>query len=547
MPLRPDMDLREYLEVLGRRKWIIALFLITILFCAFVYLVITPPQYRSTTSILVIPQEAPANYVRPTVTVGIEGQLGTIRQQVASRTRLMKVIEGVGLFEKMREERSEEDVIEAMRKRVEIDVVVPEQRSYGRMGRGESEAFSLSFSYEDPKLAMQAVSRLASLFIEEKLKSRERQAVQTSGLLESQMRETKANLMAQERKIAQYKMRHAGELPEELQSNLANLARLQNEFQVNTVSIQSIEQRKVSLHQQLGQIEKESQPLVHAGGKLEVDTSQAETQALISELNSRRSQLAELSIKYTERHPDVMRLRREVVQLEKKLEEAPKTLGVEPTRETNNPGTRTYIPVTGMASEEYRRLKSQIRETEKEIEAAKAERASIREKIDALQAKVAKVPSREQEMISLTRDYENLKNLYNDLQKKRMEANIAEDLENRQKEEQFQILDPANLPEKPFKPDKKKVLVLALLIGSMMGLGGAIVLEMTDQTIRGVKDFQQLSNIRVLASIPDVDLGAGSRRNTFLLGAVLAGGLLFLAVTLLYWFYAEEIRILLKI
>jgi len=397
-------------------------------------------------------------------------------------------------------------------------------------------------------VAMLATNRIASLFIEGNLKTRERQAAGTSNLLESQLNETKAKLEVQEQKVKRYKMQNLGELPQELQTNLTNLNRLQDQYRVNADEIRSAENQRFLLQSQISMVERGTKSIVRKDGREEVDISQDTAQALVRDLTERRNQLAELTAKYTEQHPDVIRLGQEVDQLEKKLAETPTSLRQSYQNEKNNSKDRTYSLLAGRDREESLALRAQVAATEADIAALKRDRENIKRNIAGLQARVNNVPRHEQELIALTRDYDNLKVLYNDLLKKKLEANIAEDLESRQKGEQFQVLDPANLPEKPFKPDKKKVFLLALLLASGLGFGGAFALEGGDQTLRGAKDFQHYFNLKIFACIPDIDEEADARRKTMQLGAILGGILLFLAGVLAFlWFYEEKIRISLKI
>jgi uncharacterized protein involved in exopolysaccharide biosynthesis len=215
MPLRQNMEPAEYLEILRRRKWLIIFSFLFILFGAFVYSVVTPELYKSSTTILVVPQRVPEGYVRSTISVKIEERLATIQQQVMSRTRLSTVMEELGLFKDERKKLPMEDVVEMMRKRIQIQVASSERTR----SRGEgSDAFTLTFIHENPQMAMLTASRLASFFIDENLKTREQQAVGTSEFLDSQLQETKVKLEAQEEKVKEYKLRFMGSFPSRCRS-----------------------------------------------------------------------------------------------------------------------------------------------------------------------------------------------------------------------------------------------------------------------------------------------------------------------------------------
>jgi polysaccharide chain length determinant protein (PEP-CTERM system associated) len=508
------MELQDYLPIFSKRKWVIIHSFFFVFVVAIIYLLVTPKQYKSTTTILVIPQKVPENYVRSTVTEAMEGRLATIQQQLTSRTRLTKVMDELGLFKEERKEEAPETVIEKMLKRIDIDVAQGQTVSKEKL----NEAFTISFVHEDPKLAMLAANRLASLFIEENLKSREKRAAGTSEFLESQLKRAKGKLEAQEEKVRQYKIRYSGQLPEELQANLNSLGRLQEQYRINADGISAAEQRKLTLQSQLGSADKGLQAVLHEDGRVEVDTSENSAQAIISELNARRNQLNELSAKYTEQYPDVVRVRQEVEQLEKKLAEVSRA--VPPSRESGKGDSikHSNMPFTGM-----RTLKAQLVSADAEIAALKRERETIRRNISAYQAKVDLAPRRDLELVTLTHDYDNLKKSYDDLLQKREEAKISEKMEISQGGDEFQILDPANLPEKPYKPKPLLVFGIAFLMAGFLGFGGAIGLEKIDLSLRGVTDFKHYFDLPILASIPILEAMEFDRRQNLRRKAIIGG------------------------
>jgi polysaccharide chain length determinant protein (PEP-CTERM system associated) len=541
MPLRPDMELQDYLQIFTKRKWIIIFSFLFVFLAASVYIVVTPKQYMSTTTIMVIPQKVPENFVQSTVTLGAESRLPIIQQQITSRTRLKKVMEEVGLFAEARKEGLEEEAIGAMSKRIEIEVA-QDPNVVGRV-QNQSEAFSLSFLHENPMLAMLTTSRLASLFIEENLKLREKQAVGTSQFLESQLKETKAKLDVQEAKVKQYKMQYSGGLPEELATNLTNMARLQQQEGMIAAEIRDAVNRKIALQTQLSMVEKGSRAILHDDGKVEVDTSEDAAAVIAKDLNERRNLLTELSAKYTDKYPDVVRLRGEVEELENKLAAIPMSAHSSKDNEKNVSNSPTYLPMTGRGMEGYRLLKAQISSIQKDINAMNRERETIRRNIYSIQARVSQAPRRDQELISLTRDYDNLKEQYNQLQTKKTEADISKDLEMRMKGDQFQILDPANLPKKPSKPKIIRILGVAFLMAGFLGFGGAIGMEKIDLSLRGVTDFKYFFDIPILASIPILEtLGIG-RQQKLRRRAKLAGIISFgIALLVFLLFFALKLK-----
>jgi len=536
MPLYPNMPPQEYVAIFLRRKWLIIFSFLFILFSASVYCVVVPEQFKSNTSILVIPQRVPEGYVRSTVSIRMEDRLATIRQQVMSRTRLIAVMEELGLFKEERRKKPLEEVVETMRKRIDIQV------------RG-NDSFTLSFVSENRQMAMLATSRLASYFIDENLKAREQQAVGTSEFLDSQLQETKKKLEIQEERVKQYKMRFMGQLPQQMEANLNMLRGLQDRLRAISDSIRSAEDRKVFLEAQSASIERSFQPIVTNGesrGEQVIAIDPA--YALMTELASKKARLAELSAKYTDKYPEIQRARREIKDLERRIAEVRKSTPV-----ADNAGRRTppesqpAVTQTSPELQELRRLRSQIVLSEQEISSMKKEREEIKKGIGDVQAKVEQSPRREQEMISLTRDYDNIKRSYDDLLRKKLDADVSQNLEKRQKGEQFQILDPANLPEDPFQPNRVRVFALAAIAALMLGFGGAIGLEMADPTLRGAEEFRHFFKLPILSSIPILQDQKYMRRQNIRKAAIFGGIVSFTTVVSVFLLmYSDKIRTILS-
>jgi len=532
MPLRPDMELSDYVDILRRKKWYIVFSVLFILFGASVYCVVTPEKYKSSTTILVVPQRVPEGYVRSTITTNVDERLNTIRQQVLSRTRLLAVMEELGLYKAERKKLPTEVVVETIRKSIEIQVASATGRG-GRRRDTAEDAFTLTVTHEDPQSAMLTASRLASYFIDENLKSREQQAVGTSEFLESQLMETKVRLEAQEEKVKQYKLKFMGELPQQLQANLQILSRLQDQLKMNSDATRIAQDRKVYVETQIGVLESHLNAIAaqmsaaeRAARDAAADNSDAPAPSgmsaagLANELSVKKSHLATLSAKYTEKYPEIRRLKDEVAQLENRLAEAiaqegPSGNSTGLLRQPNNAGTGAYSQAPGSRErDEILRIRAQSNALDSEIASLRKGRKEIEKAISVLEDRVEKSPRREQEMVSLTRDYENVKSSYGDLLKKKLDAEVSQNLEKRQKGEQFQVLDPADLPQKPFSPDRTKVFGIAIAAALLIGFGGAIGFEMINPALRGKRDFQHFFQVPVLASIPIIrDTAYEARKN----------------------------------
>ena len=244
--------------------------------------------------------------------------------------------------------------------------------------------------------------------------------------------------------------------------------------------------------------------------------------------------------------PEVVRTKQEVADLEKRIEEAQRSAS---SLASEDPNAESPIPVAGppLAIEEISRMRAQLKAARAEIASLKKEREVIRQSIASVERKIEQSPRREQEMISLIRDYENQKKSYDDLLKKKLEADVSQNLEKRQKGTQFQILDPANLPEEPFQPNRKKVMGFSLLLALALGLGGTIAWEAMDLRLRDVRDFRHRYKVPILGYIPVFQDQQYQRDRAVRRAAVFGGLITFtMAVSIFLLVYREKIRTILS-
>jgi polysaccharide chain length determinant protein (PEP-CTERM system associated) len=469
-------DVTKYLDMALRRKWwAIIPFLLTVL-AGLAYTMITPKIYEAQTLILVQAQKVPQNYVREIVSTNVEDRLRTITQQVTSRTNLEKIIQEFKLYTDPGDSNIIlEEKVALFRKRIAIDIA--------RGGSGGN-AFAISFSDSDPKKAMDVTNTLASNFISENLKIRESQAMGTSGFLADELESTKRRLMEKEDKLKIYREKFMGGLPEQLQTNLSILERLQAQLDQLHSNLRDAENRKIIVQQRITEAQ-QRRPNAHISM-----TAQGEE---TMDFTALKNQLAALEAKYTKKHPDVIRLKKMIEKL--KAEEAK----IGSKKAGPDSGTEVEKPVLTAADQA---LKRQSQDIELEIQNVKAEIGKVNSQVKWYQTKVEETPKREQELLSLRRDYENLKELYNSLLNRKLEAEISVSMEKKQKGEQFRIIDPAKTPVRPAKPDIRKIILLTLVLGLALGGGIAYLKEYMDTSYKTPDEAEKELNIPILISMP---------------------------------------------
>ena len=470
MPLQnTNLNITDYLEIILRRKWSIILPFFIVMPVAIALCFLLPKVYKATTTILVIPQKVPDAFVKSTVTMNPSDYLNVISQQIMSRTRLEQVINELSLFPQTAQDVPIENLVERMRNNIQVDVQT------NRRNNGVS-SFTISYLGSDPQRVMEATNRIASLFIEENLKSRELQARKTTQFLLQELKELNVVLAEQEEQISTFKQTHLGSLPEQRDANLRMLDQLILQRQRLTDELNDAENRKLLLQQQLLQSEG-TFPLPYDEQR---GTAISSYQARINEA---KRKLAELQNRYTAEHPDVIAAQSELNQL----------MAQSNTRDTTEPGA---IPDSNNP------LGGELLAVNLEIKTLKAEDRRLKQKIADYQSRVEMAPKLEQELASLTRNYQTTKQAYDELTQKRMEAEQAEKLEINQQGEQFQILDPAKVPTKPFKPDPYRILLMGIFISLATGFGLVFLLEYLDHSFYNVADLESYLELPVLVSIP---------------------------------------------
>jgi len=467
--IRPE----EIIKIIIRHRW-----LIIIPFCLSIivgsYLAFTLPKiFESSTLILVEPQRVPANYVQSVVTMDISARLRTIAEQVMSRTNIERIIDTYKLFSGPGQEKLFlEDKIESVRKMINVNVK-------------QSSTFSIAFKGKDPEKVKNVANALATYFIDENLKVREAQAVGTSAFLGDELKTMRIRLEERENMLREYRQKHMGELPDQLNSNLAVLNRFGEQLIAKQQALREAKEMLIASEKQISEAQslQSNMPLVDDSFLSDSDAGgNAETEKL-------KEQLDALKMRYTDRHPDVLRIKGMIEKLE-----AERTSTAPPEPEL----TKSDIPQVDFQALQ----RTQLAENRRQIAVMEADIAELEKKIQAYQDRIENTPKREEELLAIKRDYDNIKNIYESLLNRGLEAEISVNMEKKQKGEQFRIIDPARLPEKPISPNMNRLFLMTIAVG--LGIGGGLIflLEFLDTSFKNKEDLESSLGIPLLAAVP---------------------------------------------
>jgi uncharacterized protein involved in exopolysaccharide biosynthesis len=527
--------------------------------------ILVPPEYRSTATILIEEQEIPPDLVRTTISSYADQRIQVISQQVMTRSNLMQIVEKYDLYPEKRKRETTEEILERMRSDIKLDLVtadVTDRRSGSRTT--STIAFTLSFDSVNPEKAQKVANELVSLYLNENLKNRQQQAADTSIFLSEEADRLAAHISEIEAKLAQFKSRNMGRLPELTQLNMQIRDRTEAELADLERQLQSIEERRFYLEAQLAQIKPHS-PIVSASGERILDSEERlralqaqyagltgvysnehpdllrmrrEMEALRREaglvddagesekqLDKLRADRAALRERYAEDHPDVLRLDRAILSLEQSPASGSAAQGAVSARKPENPA--------------YISFSAQLDALDSERTSLQTKRGELLAKRGKYETRLEQTPQVEREYLDLSRDHENSVLRYRELKAKLMEAEVAQELERGAKAERFSLIDPPQFPEKPRSPNRPAILLVGMVAALGGGVGYAGVLEGLDGSVKNAKQLVRTLPLPLLSVIPymESDAERSRRRKLRVLIALAALFMVLLLLAAIHFFW----------
>jgi protein tyrosine kinase modulator len=473
-----EISMTDAKRVLRRYWWIL---LITIPVCTALAAGATkvlPKRYTSQTVVLVDPPAVSAEIVKPVVPENLGPQLASMQQQILSRTRLEPVIEKFSLYQRDRKRYTIDEL--ALRLRDSIEVVPMEPMA--GTGNRQLPGFTVKVTFDNPVTAQEICSEVTSMFTVESASASVQQGKQATSFLTQQLEDAKAKLDAEDARLAQFKQRYLGSLPDDEQTNLSLLAGMNTQLEAVNQALSRAHQDKAFNETFLTQQEA-SWHASHSGQNPETDDQQ---------LAALRDQLASLRSKYTDEHPDVVKLKARIADLKNKIAAAPQ---VEENKDKENSAELTEPP-------QIQQLRAKLRQDELNIADLTKQQAEIQQKIHALENHIQSSPIVEQQYKELTRDHQTALDFYNNLLKNREQAAMATNLQQQQEGEQFRMLDPASLPDKPSFPKVPMFLGGGAGAGFALGMGILFLLAVNDKCLHTEQDVESYLKLPVLAAVP---------------------------------------------
>jgi len=521
-------DLHYYLSILIRRRKVILTVGALLAALSVVIAFWLPPVYRSTATILIEEQEIPPDLVRSAIASYADQRIETIKQQILSRSTLWKIVEQDGLYKDLRKRSPTEGVLSRFVKDIQIEVInvkVIDKRTQNPTQA--TIAFTLAYDGETPELAQKVANELTSLFLGENLKTRERHALETTAFLRRESENLSRHIQELEEQIATVKKRAEGALPELVQLNMQLMTQAEREVIDTQREIRSLTEKKNYLEGELATL-KPHTPIISASGERLLDSGER--------LKALRAQYASTSAYLSAEHPDIIRMKQEIVSLEKDggttdgreelsrrliAEQASLAALRERVGDLHPDAERSRAKVVALEQElqlvttrpakpaavkpenpAYINIQAQLASTNASLQSLQLARADLKRRMAEYARRLETTASLEPQYLDLVRDRENSVRKHQEISSRLMEAQVSAELEVQRKGERFSLIDPPELPEKPDRPNRAAILLLGGLLAVGGGLGSGVLADNLDRTIRTADQLGRVMRSLPLAVIP---------------------------------------------
>ncbi len=486
-----ELTMDDYLAMLRRRLKVILIPALLAPLAGFLVSYVFPPKYTSTSTVLVEGQKVPENYVAPVITADFTQRIQTLSQEVVSPSRLRPVIQSLALVKPEEEGKLISDIQQNVLVQPVITSMSAAANTAGAAGAKRKPSansepvpgFNVNYSDSNPTRAQKICNVMTSLIVDENLRSRAEVAQSTTEFLGRQLDEAKRSIDDQDAKLAAFKKQYMGQLPGDADNNARMLMSLNSQLDATTQTLSRAQQDKAYTESMLAQ--------QIAAWK----SSQSSTnpQTLEQQLTQLQGQLMQLQARYTDDHPDVIKTKADIAEVEKKLKEL--NAAAASTSDSSEKASASEPP-------EIRQLRLQIHQYEGVIEQAALDQKRLQSQINVYQSRTALSPNVEEQYKLLTRDNDNAQAFYKELLAKKSSAELGTSMESQQEGEQMHILVTAGLPESPSFPNRPFFAAGGLCAGLALGFVLAVFLEFSDKSIRTEKDAAAVMDLPLLISVP---------------------------------------------
>lgn len=528
-------NLNDYFAVLVRRKlyllatWVV----ITVVAVAVAYNL--PKAFRSTATML-MQAPMPEKLSDSTGHLYADEQIQTIYQKVLTTQNILTIIKELGLFESdksaaVQDSSIQSDVVEAFKESTEVEIATSSLTDNN--AKFADIVFNISFSYEKPEKARDAVSALAKLLIEYNDKARQQRAFKVTGFLVEELEKLSKKSQELDSKIAGYKEKHIFSLPDQIQANMAAMERMETETRDTESQIRNIKDRIIYLEAelaransdfstdsgddkkprskeeslrllqtkfaQLSSIYSPSHPdLLRIKREIKAMSAFADLtpsrEAIADRLDASKNELKILKESYKENHPEITKKKTEIENLERQLSHAKSDIPANNARGSMHSSNPAYLA-----------LDVQLRNSRSELQSLIQKQDYLKTKLENTKNLLSMTPRVEVEYSDLIRERDSTIKKYNQLKEKWLDAKLVQSIEEEQQGQTLTVLEPPNLPVHQEKAVRKKVAIGGCIFGLFAGIALVLLMEYFDPAVRGYRSVIEITGLTPLVVIPYID------------------------------------------
>jgi uncharacterized protein involved in exopolysaccharide biosynthesis len=483
-----ELTMDDYLAMLRRRLKVILIPALLAPLAGYGVSYAFSPKFTSQSTVLVEGQKVPDSLVQSVITSDFTQRIQTLSQRVLNPNRLRPVIQSLALVKPDEENKLIEDIQHNMT----VEPVITSMSAAGMAGAKKKRpsasdepvpGFNVNYTDSEPVRAQKICDALTELIVNENLKSRGEVAKGTTDFLSRQVEDAKRGIDEQDSKLAAFKKQYMGQLPTDADNNMRMLMSLNTQLDATTQTLARAQQDKAYTESMLAQ----------QTAAWKSSQSNTNPQTLEQQLNQLQAQLMQLQARYTDDHPDVIKTKADISEVQKKLKEVNAAAAI---------ATDSSDKASAAEPPEIRQLRLQIHQYQSVIEQATIDQKRLQGQIGVYQSRTAMSPGVEEQYKVLTRDNDNAQAFYKDLLAKKSAAALGTSMEDQAQGEQVQRLGAASLPDSPSFPNRPFFAAGGLGAGLAFGFILAIILEFSDKSIRTEKDAAAIMDLPLLISVP---------------------------------------------
>jgi succinoglycan biosynthesis transport protein ExoP len=508
---RRALDVEDYVDIL-RRHW---MWIVGPMFAGLVISVVVaflwPDTYQSYAVMRITPAQVSDRIVPTNFNLRMQDRMNTMLQDVTSRSKLIDMIKKFNLYPSDQAKKPLEDIVEEMRTKINI---IPLDNS-AVQPKTIGSAFRIAYNYSNRFDAQKVVSEMVNSFMSQNVVDRRAKSRITTEFLSEEVKTAKSDLDRIEGELTSFKLRNAGRLPEELQSNL----QMQNSYQQQLGAVQEIlnrnQQNRMMLETNLQNLKNQSNNIDTAEAEV---VARAKTEGKSDRLLEVERRVAEAEVgmaamreQLRPGHPDLRTASQRLEIVKQERDRVAALVAAEEERQANQQAV-TPTPkkaANPLAAKSRNEIQAQINATNTQlhnIDLDSEERVKMQktifESLKQVSERIQSNPLMQGEYARLTRDYNLAKDRYDKLSSQKSSSEVANRLEDRSAGENLEVLDAASLPQKASDPNRWVIVGAGTMIGLMLGMFLAGAQEVKDSTMKGLKDVRAYSNLNILSSIP---------------------------------------------